>query len=91
MNIASIGMHMYEYPHAHNPHIRLLRFAPAWIGFGHAFAAQDESDQATPMYTHASIGAGYTPRFIRGGVRVGHTCTRVGYTMYIIRKARLYH
>lgn len=21
-------------------------FAPAWLGFGHAFAAQDESDQA---------------------------------------------
>jgi tetratricopeptide (TPR) repeat protein len=23
-------------------------FAPAWLGFGHAFAAQDESDQARP-------------------------------------------
>ena len=26
-------------------------FAPAWLGFGHAFAAQDESDQVTRIYT----------------------------------------
>ena len=25
------------------------RFVPAWIGFGHAFAAQDESDQVRVM------------------------------------------
>ena len=25
-------------------------FVPAWIGFGHAFAAQDESDQAMAAY-----------------------------------------
>lgn len=24
-------------------------FAPAWLGFGHAFAAQDESDQASTL------------------------------------------
>lgn len=29
-------------------------FAPAWIGFGHAFAAQDESDQAMTSYRTAS-------------------------------------
>lgn len=23
-----------------------MRFSPAWVGYGHAFAAQDESDQA---------------------------------------------
>lgn len=28
-------------------------FAPAWIGFGHAFAAQDESDQAMASYRTA--------------------------------------
>jgi len=29
------------------------RFAPAWVGFGHAFAAQDESDQVRcVMYTY---------------------------------------
>jgi anaphase-promoting complex subunit 6 len=26
-------------------------FAPAWLGFGNAFAAQDESDQA--RFTHS--------------------------------------
>jgi len=30
------------------------RFAPAWVGFGHAFAAQDESDQAMAAYRTAS-------------------------------------
>ncbi len=25
--------------------ILLIAFAPGWLGFGHAFAAQDESDQ----------------------------------------------
>jgi anaphase-promoting complex subunit 6 len=30
------------------------RFAPAWLGFGHAFAAQDESDQAMAAYRTAS-------------------------------------
>ena len=25
-------------------------FAPAWIGYGHAFASQDESDQAMAAY-----------------------------------------
>jgi len=30
------------------------KFAPAWIGFGHAFAAQDESDQAMAAYRTAS-------------------------------------
>ncbi|KAF0694440.1 Aste57867_14695 [Aphanomyces stellatus] len=29
-------------------------FAPAWIGFGHAFAVQDESDQAMSSYRTAS-------------------------------------
>ena len=29
------------------------RFAPAWVGFGHAFAAQDESDQAIAAYRTA--------------------------------------
>ncbi|KAK9905515.1 hypothetical protein WJX75_001308 [Coccomyxa subellipsoidea] len=29
-------------------------FAPAWLGFGHAFAAQDESDQATAAYRTAA-------------------------------------
>ncbi|CAK4609673.1 hypothetical protein LEN26_007316 [Aphanomyces euteiches] len=29
-------------------------FAPAWIGFGHAFAVQDESDQAMASYRTAS-------------------------------------
>ncbi|KAH8093042.1 hypothetical protein JL720_5217 [Aureococcus anophagefferens] len=30
------------------------RFAPAWIGFGNAFAAQDESEQAMAAYRSAS-------------------------------------
>lgn len=30
------------------------RFAPAWVGFGHAFAAQDESDQAMAAYRTAT-------------------------------------
>jgi len=30
------------------------RFAQAWMGFGHAFAAQDESDQAMAAYRTAS-------------------------------------
>lgn len=30
------------------------RFVPAWVGFGHAFAAQDESDQAMAAYRTAS-------------------------------------
>ena len=30
------------------------RFAPAWIGFGNAFAAQDESEQAMAAYRTAS-------------------------------------
>jgi len=30
------------------------KFAPSWIGFGHAFAAQDESDQAMAAYRTAS-------------------------------------
>ena len=30
------------------------RFASAWVGFGHAFAAQDESDQAMAAYRTAS-------------------------------------
>ncbi|KAK9828405.1 hypothetical protein WJX81_004996 [Elliptochloris bilobata] len=29
-------------------------FAPAWLGFGHAFAAQDESDQAMAAYRTAA-------------------------------------
>ena len=29
-------------------------FVPAWIGFGHAFAAQDESDQAMAAYRTAA-------------------------------------
>eukprot|EP00249_Psilotum_nudum_P014975 c25100_g1_i1 orf=111-1745(+) len=29
-------------------------FAPAWIGFGHAYAAQDESDQAMAAYRTAA-------------------------------------
>ncbi|KAL1529343.1 hypothetical protein AB1Y20_000297 [Prymnesium parvum] len=31
-----------------------MRFSPAWVGFGHAFAAQDESDQAMAAYRTAS-------------------------------------
>jgi anaphase-promoting complex subunit 6 len=30
------------------------RFVPSWIGFGHAFAAQDESDQALGAYRTAA-------------------------------------
>ena len=32
-------------------------FAPAWLGFGHAFAAQDESDQAstTALFDDRSV------------------------------------
>jgi len=30
-------------------------FAPAWLGFGHAFAAQDESDQARPARRPAAL------------------------------------
>ena len=30
------------------------RFAPAWLGFGNAFAAQDESEQAMAAYRSAS-------------------------------------
>ncbi|KAJ1453928.1 hypothetical protein M885DRAFT_522870 [Pelagophyceae sp. CCMP2097] len=30
------------------------RFAPAWVGFGNAFAAQDESEQAMAAYRSAS-------------------------------------
>ena len=41
-------------------------FAPAWLGFGHSFAAQDESDQVRPACTalHCSQSAGedLTPR-----------------------------
>ena len=29
-------------------------FVPAWLGFGHAFAAQDESDQAMAAYRTAT-------------------------------------
>jgi anaphase-promoting complex subunit 6 len=35
-------------------------FAPAWLGFGNAYAAQDESDQAMAAYrTAARLFAGY--------------------------------
>jgi anaphase-promoting complex subunit 6 len=35
-------------------------FASAWIGFGHAYAAQDESDQAMAAYrTAARLFAGF--------------------------------
>lgn len=30
------------------------RFAPAWIGFGNAFAAQEETDQAVSAYRTAA-------------------------------------
>jgi anaphase-promoting complex subunit 6 len=30
------------------------RYAPAWIAYGHAFAAQDESDQALAAYRTAA-------------------------------------
>ena len=43
-----------------------MRFSPAWVGFGHAFAAQDESDQAMavrprPQPTHSFSGAHTRP------------------------------
>lgn len=31
-----------------------MQFAPAWIGFGHAFAALDEADQAMAAYRTAA-------------------------------------
>lgn len=42
-------------------------FAPAWIGFGNSFAAQDESDQAMSSYRTASSlfpGSHLPPLFI---------------------------
>ena len=36
------------------------RFAPAWLGFGHSFAAQDESDQV-----HPAPGSPFTAHFCR--------------------------
>ena len=30
-------------------------FAPAWIGFGHSFAFQDESDQVRPTHPRQSV------------------------------------
>jgi anaphase-promoting complex subunit 6 len=40
-------------------------FAPAWLGFGNAYAAQDESDQAMAAYrTAARLFAGYYIGFV---------------------------
>jgi|EP01049_Picozoa_sp_SAG25_P010783 anaphase-promoting complex subunit 6 len=48
-------------------------FAPAWLGYGHAFAAQDESDQAMVAYRIAAKlfpGCHFCPLF------VGMECAR---------------
>jgi anaphase-promoting complex subunit 6 len=44
------------------------RFVPAWIGFGHAFAAQDESDQALGAYRTADrlLPGSYVPNLCLG-------------------------
>lgn len=47
------------------------RFVPAWIGFGHAFAAQDESDQV-----RGAGGAVWVVGWV-GGMSVGGVCARV--------------
>ena len=44
-------------------------FAPAWIGFGNAFAAQDESDQVRQFCTSVQCKAGHMQGWI-GTVRL---------------------
>lgn len=49
-------------------------FAPAWIGFGHAFALQDESDQVQPWQNYknsrSAVHIAWTTRFLCKGLQL---------------------
>ena len=46
-------------------------FAPAWLGFGHAFAAQDESDQARSLPLRCDCASSATYSLACFSCRVG--------------------